>query len=40
MIGTVHPARFTRSRRAYLTAFFDQHLRRHQPLLAPQPAHV
>ncbi|MFJ9736593.1 hypothetical protein [Streptomyces sp. NPDC101166] len=34
MTGTVDPARFTVSRRACLTAFFDQPLRgRHQPLL-------
>ncbi|MEU5269843.1 lipase [Streptomyces hygroscopicus] len=41
MTGTVDPARFTVSRRAYLTAFFDQHLRgRHQPLLdGPSPLH-
>ncbi|WP_436961348.1 alpha/beta hydrolase family protein [Streptomyces sp. SudanB182_2057] len=41
MTGTVDPARFTASRRAYLTAFFDQHLRgRHQPLLdGPSPLH-
>ncbi|WP_243769055.1 alpha/beta hydrolase family protein [Streptomyces cyanogenus] len=41
MVGTVDPARFTMSRRAYLTAFFDQHLRgRHQPLLdGPSPLH-
>ncbi|WAP60330.1 alpha/beta hydrolase family protein [Streptomyces sp. S465] len=41
MIGTVGPARFAASRRAYLTAFFDQHLRgRHQPLLdGPSPLH-
>ncbi|MFF9673649.1 alpha/beta hydrolase family protein [Streptomyces eurythermus] len=41
MTGTVDPARFTTSRRAYLTAFFDQHLRgRHQPLLdGPSPLH-
>lgn len=41
MTGTVDPARFTMSRRAYLTAFFDQHLRgRHQPLLdGPSPLH-
>ncbi|WP_416518387.1 alpha/beta hydrolase family protein [Streptomyces achromogenes] len=41
MTGTVDPARFTASRRAYLTAFFDQHLRgRHQPLLdSPSPLH-
>ncbi|MFJ8943008.1 alpha/beta hydrolase family protein [Streptomyces sp. NPDC102395] len=41
MTGTVDPARFTVSRRAYLTAFFDQHLRgRHRPLLdGPSPLH-
>ncbi|OXM59031.1 hypothetical protein CF166_35735, partial [Amycolatopsis sp. KNN50.9b] len=38
MTGTVDPARFTAIRRAYLTAFFDRHLRgRHQPLLQPSP---
>ncbi|MEU1668093.1 lipase [Streptomyces sparsogenes] len=41
MIGTVDPARFTASRRAYLTAFFDRHLRGlHRPLLdGPSPRH-
>ncbi|MGW2952806.1 hypothetical protein [Streptomyces eurythermus] len=40
MTGTVDPARFTASRRAYFTAFFDQHLRgRHQPLLDGPPLH-
>ncbi|ONI92710.1 hypothetical protein ALI22I_02440 [Saccharothrix sp. ALI-22-I] len=34
LIGTVDPARSTAAQRAYLTAFFDQHLRhRPQPLL-------
>ncbi|WP_258565345.1 lipase [Streptomyces sp. WELS2] len=41
MTGTVDPARFTASRRAYLTAFFDRHLRgRRRPLLdGPSPLH-
>lgn len=41
MIGTVDPARFPASRRAYLTAFFDRHLRGlHRPLLdGPSPRH-
>ncbi|MGW3569457.1 alpha/beta hydrolase family protein [Streptomyces sp. NPDC000941] len=41
MIGTVNPARFTASRRAYLTAFFDRHLRGlHRPVLdGPTPSH-
>ncbi|MDX3224698.1 lipase [Streptomyces sp. ME19-01-6] len=41
MIGTVDPARFAASRRAYLTAFFDRHLRGlHRPLLdGPTPRH-
>ncbi len=41
MIGTVNPTRFTASRRAYLTAFFDRHLRGlHRPVLdGPTPSH-
>ncbi|WP_461020611.1 alpha/beta hydrolase [Streptomyces daliensis] len=41
MIGTVGAERFTRSRRVYLLAFFEQHLRgRHQPVLdGPSPRH-
>lgn len=41
MIGTVDPTRFTASRRAYLTAFFDRHLRGlHRPVLdGPTPSH-
>lgn len=41
MIGTVDPQRFVTSRRAYLAAFFDQHLRnQRQPLLdGPSPHH-
>lgn len=41
MIGTVDPARFSASRRAYLTAFFDRQLRGlHRPLLdGPSPRH-
>ncbi|MEQ7008767.1 alpha/beta hydrolase [Actinopolymorpha sp. B17G11] len=40
-IGTVDPVRVTASVRAYVTAFFDQHLRhRHQRLLdGPSPRH-
>ncbi|MFK3982340.1 alpha/beta hydrolase family protein [Micromonospora sp. NPDC050397] len=40
-IGTVDPTRITSSLRAYVTAFFEQHLRhRPQPLLdRPSPAH-
>ncbi|MGY0062143.1 alpha/beta hydrolase [Streptomyces sp. LZ34] len=41
MIGSVNPTRFAASRRAYLTAFFDRHLRGlHRPLLdGPSPDH-
>ncbi|MBL1100049.1 lipase [Streptomyces sp. 205] len=41
MIGRVDARRFTASRRAYLTAFFEQHLRgRHQRLFdGPSPRH-
>ncbi|MFB4317761.1 alpha/beta hydrolase family protein [Actinomadura sp. 21ATH] len=40
-IGTVHPDRVTASQRAYVTAFFDRHLRhRPAPLLnRPSPRH-
>ncbi|MFF3690578.1 alpha/beta hydrolase family protein [Streptomyces sp. NPDC002187] len=40
-IGTVDPERSTAAQRAYITAFFDQHLRgRPQPLLdAPSPSY-
>ncbi|AWS49134.1 lipase [Streptosporangium sp. 'caverna'] len=40
-VGTVDPARSLRSQRAYVTAFFDEHLRgRPQPLLdRPSPLH-
>jgi dienelactone hydrolase len=40
-VGTVDPARSLRSQRAYLAAFFDEHLRdRPQPLLdRPSPRH-
>ncbi|QKV97871.1 lipase [Streptomyces sp. NA02950] len=41
MVGRVDARRFTASRRAYLTAFFEQHLRgRHQRLFdGPSPRH-